>query len=151
MILISHRGNTHGPITKKENTITHINSALNYRFHVEIDVWKIGQKIYLGHDRPQHEISKSFLHNKKFFCHAKNIQALIYLAGTNLNYFWHEDDRYAITSEGFILAHPKHILKSPVSTYNKIICMSPENIENLKLEPHNSFYGICSDYIFKFL
>ena len=41
MILISHRGNIHGPNAPLENTEGYIEKALKKKFFVEIDVWKI--------------------------------------------------------------------------------------------------------------
>ena len=73
--LISHRGNIDGK-TNQENKPEYIKKALFHGFNVEIDVWYIDNKYYLGHDLPQYEIEEDFLQNASLWCHAKNIEAL---------------------------------------------------------------------------
>ena len=70
MILISHRGNVNGK-TNQENKPEYIRSALFQGYDVEIDVWYVDDKFYLGHNFPQYEIEESFLYNAKLWCHAK--------------------------------------------------------------------------------
>ena len=50
---ISHRGNIDGRDPEKENTEEYIDTARMLGFDVEIDVWKIADSLYLGHDYPQ--------------------------------------------------------------------------------------------------
>ena len=57
MILISHRGNVDGIYPEMENNPIYINKALNSGYDVEIDVWCIDNRWYLGHDSPQYEIT----------------------------------------------------------------------------------------------
>ena len=71
MILISHRGNINGPRKELENKPQYIENALKLGYDVEIDVWSIDRVFYLGHDKPQYEVSRWFLHNEKLWCHAK--------------------------------------------------------------------------------
>ena len=75
MYLISHRGNIEGK-TKWENHPNYIQEAIEEGFDVEIDVWFVDNKLYLGHDLPQYEIDHDFLINDKLWCHAKNIESL---------------------------------------------------------------------------
>ena len=75
MILISHRGNIDGPNPKMENKPEYVQKALDLGYDVEIDVWLIDGNFFLGHDEPQYKIERSFLQNKKLWCHAKNIEA----------------------------------------------------------------------------
>jgi hypothetical protein len=70
--IISHRGNVNGPNKKRENRISSIVECLNLGFDVEIDVFLINQKLYLGHDEPQEEILPNFLDE-----HKKNLQEAI--------------------------------------------------------------------------
>ena len=76
MFYISHRGNTNGRVVKEENSPQLIDHALSLGYDVEIDVWCIDDRWYLGHDSPQYEITSDYLKNDKFWCHAKNIEAL---------------------------------------------------------------------------
>jgi len=75
MILISHRGNILGKKKQLENNPDYIENALNLGYDVEVDVWSVDKQFYLGHDEPQYKIERSFLQNKKLWCHAKNIEA----------------------------------------------------------------------------
>jgi hypothetical protein len=50
MIIISHRGNLYGPDKENENKPDQIQKVLNLGYYVEIDVWFIDEKLYLGHD-----------------------------------------------------------------------------------------------------
>ena len=140
MIFISHRGNINGINKKFENNPKYIQSAINKGFNVEIDVW-YKDAFYLGHDSPQFIVTKRFLENKKLWCHAKNLEALEKLQKINTKYFWHQEDDYTLTSNGFIWTYPGKKLS------NKSICVLPELKKN-KLPKFIS--GICSDFIEKY-
>ena len=138
MYLISHRGNINGPNIKMENPPSYVTNAISKGFDVEVDVWVIDNKIYLGHDSPQHLIDLQFLQNKKFWCHCKNISALKYLLNANVHCFFHQTDDVTLTSDGFIWTFPgKEITK-------KSICVMPERSYHNTI---NLAAGICSDYI----
>jgi hypothetical protein len=143
MILISHRGNINGPNKERENSPAYIKEAVDAGFEVEIDVWYKDKKWYLGHDEPQHEIDPSFLSYEPFWCHAKNLEALTEMAIIG-NYiwhkFWHENDRYTLTSCGHIWTFPR------VLEVNKrciIVCpeIYPDGFD------FSFVGGICSDHI----
>lgn len=63
MIIISHRGNLYGPDkeNENENKPEQIQKVLDLGYYVEIDVWLIDEKLYLGHDFPQYETNLTFL------------------------------------------------------------------------------------------
>ena len=144
MILISHRGNINGPLEKKENSPDYINEALKLGFDVEVDVWVEFGELYLGHDHPKYIINESFLENEKLWCHAKNIESLEYmLKNKKIHCFWHQNDDFTITSNGFIWTYPNKKL-TPRS-----ICVLPE-IQKKFTVNNEDFYGICSDYISKY-
>ncbi len=137
MILIAHRGNTEGPHTDRENSPKYIHEALNKGFNVEIDVWRTGEgQWYLGHDCAQWPIKHNFLINSKFWIHCKNYNALASLLGTSLNYFYHTNEEYVLTSNGWIWAYPG------MSGGKKTICVMPE--WGYKWE---GFGGICTDFV----
>lgn len=96
---------------------------------------------YLGHDKPQYKINKKFLLNKKLWCHAKNMEALVYLKKIKANFFWHQNDDFTLTSSGYIWTYPGKKLS------NKSICVLPE-YKKSKISKNIS--GICSDYIEKY-
>lgn len=142
MRYISHRGNLMGPFPLLENRQDYIENALNSGFECECDVWCINNKWWLGHDAPQYETDISFLFTHGLWIHAKNIEALEKLKGTCLNYFWHENDRYTLTSRGFIWAYPG----SPLT--ENIICVMPENaVPQYTKDEKMKALGICSDYV----
>ena len=72
MKLIAHRGNVDGPNPDKENHPDYINEAIILGYNVEIDVWFINNKYYLGHNNPIYEIKYNFLFDSRFWLHAKN-------------------------------------------------------------------------------
>ena len=108
--IISHRGNLEGPNPSTENTPKQIELALKKGFDVEVDVWKIDDKWFLGHDKPEHEIDFSFLFKDFLWIHTKNIAALEGLKGYGLNYFWHQNDDYTITSRGVVWTYPGKVV-----------------------------------------
>jgi len=142
MKIISHRGNIHGPDKAKENDPDHLLNILSKGFDIEIDVWNISNRWYLGHDCPQYEVSMDFLKFDKLWLHAKNGDAFYkLLTEKNLNVFWHTNEDWALTSKNYIWTYPNKKL------YPNSVCVLPElgydgNIENC--------FAICSDFIYKY-
>ena len=148
MLLISHRGNLNGPNSVDENKPSFIDQALNSLFDVEIDLWSIGDNLYLGHDEPTYAISSDWLEARRpnLWIHCKNSESLLYMSSNrqqNANYFWHSDDDYTITSLGYVWAHPK-APQLPGS-----ILVMPEHIPNFSLSRDiiPLLKGVCSDYV----
>ena len=138
MIFISHRGNIDGKKPLFENSPPYIEKALKKGFDVEIDVWYHNNQWFLGHDEPQYLVKRNFLTNDRFWCHAKNLQALEQLLKLGAHCFWHQEDEYTLTSRGAIWAYPgKDLVKNS-------ICVMPER-DNYKIEIE--CLGICSDII----
>ena len=137
MKLISHRGNIDG-ITKYENKPSYIDDAIQLGYDVEVDIWYIGGRLYLGHDLAQYEIDITWLDNRKskLWIHCKNHPALELMCETDLHYFWHDEDDVTITSKGIIWAHPK------IKPLEKSIAVLPEN--------HNWPVGDCLGVLSKF-
>jgi hypothetical protein len=139
MILISHRGNINGKIIEAENKPDHIEDTIRLGYDVEIDMWWIDGRIYLGHDEPQYEVSNEWLENKvdKLWVHCKNIELISWIRSTQLHYFWHENDTVTLTSKNYIWAYPG---KQPIMGS---IAVMPELHNDLT----SQCIGICSDYI----
>jgi hypothetical protein len=139
MILISHRGNINGPISKMENRPEYVDEAIRLGYEVEIDMWWIDGRIYLGHDEPQYEVSDEWLGDRvnKLWIHCKNTELLSWIKSTLLHYFWHENDTITLTSKNYIWAYPG---KQPIR--NSIAVMPELNNDNIL-----QCIGICSDYI----
>ena len=140
MIFISHRGNINEKYPDKENDPKYILQAVRKGYECEIDVWFIKDRLYLGHDEPQYEVNLMFLQNNKFWCHAKNVNALEYMLLHKIHCFWHQEDDYTITSKGIIWTYPGNKL-----TKNSI-CVMPEKC-NKNTHDFNKCIGICSDKI----
>lgn len=146
MRLIAHRGNVEGPNPSKENHPLYVESAISLGFDVEIDVWWENDHFYLGHDNPTYLLENlSLLSNEKVWCHAKNLLALDKLLQiSNCNYFWHQNDDFALTSKGFIWTYPGKQL------CDKSVCVINENLitkNQFKKIRHITVIGVCSDYV----
>jgi hypothetical protein len=143
MKLIAHRGLTQGPDLLLENHPDHIQETLNMGFDCEVDVWRINNELFLGHDQPQYPISESFLAHPQVWLHAKNVDALCYLSHhtTQYHFFWHEREAFVCTNRGFLWTYPGQIL-TPRS-----ICVVPELYMPLQTTPKLVCYAICSDYV----
>jgi hypothetical protein len=137
-ILISHRGNLNGR-TDRENCPSQIDYAIDKGFMVEVDLWLMDSRLCLGHDCPSQIINEDFLEDRfsNLLIHAKNIEALDYLNCGFLHYFWHENDRYTLTSQGIILAYPG------MSCPDGGLAMKCEEWPTINPE----WWGICSDII----
>lgn len=139
MILISHRGNLTGRIPNNENHPNYIDEAINAGFDVEIDMWWVDGRIYLGHDEPTYEVDNEWLVDRvdKLWIHCKNVELLNWIRSTILHYFWHEEDTVTLTSKQYMWAYPG---KQPIIGS---IAVMPE-IHN---ESISKCIGVCSDYI----
>ena len=137
MTYISHRGNLNGPEINLENNPSQIKTALSRGFDCEIDVWFINNHFLLGHDGPSHAVKEAFLENKKLWCHAKNLAALEKMSANKLIHcFWHDQDRYTLTSRGYIWT----ATSQPIEKKSVIVRLEPPAPIGSKS------YGICTDY-----
>jgi hypothetical protein len=139
MIYISHRGNLNGGDVTLENHPDYIMKAYREGYDVEIDVWKIGRKFFLGHDEPCYEVDWKFLTNPAFWCHAKNIDALSAMLNCGAHCFWHQNDDVTLTSKGFMWTYPG------INLTRMSICVMPE-LDDYK-QDFGVSYGVCSDFI----
>lgn len=159
--IIAHRGNFFGPSKKYENTIFSIEKCIEAGFDVEIDVRydPASLKLYLGHDTYGEVIRSQFLdnYNDRLWIHCKTFETLNYFAGSKFNYFWHEDDSYALTSCHNIWAHPKSFSRSSITLHpakyiNTILVLPeqslgfPELIGDSEFEFPERVLGVCTDY-----
>jgi len=136
MILIAHRGNIDGTNSLLENSPGHILNAMERGYNTEVDVWFENGGWWLGHDSPQYDINFAFLQFPNMWLHCKNYAALQQLIPTELNFFYHTDEDYVLTSKKFIWAYPGQL------GGDYTICVMPERDASVK-----GFAGVCSDYI----
>jgi len=143
MILISHRGNTNGPDKQKENTLDQINKTLSLGFDVEIDIWCKDNSLFLGHDEAEQAVELGWIKEncKNLWVHCKNLEAIVELnKEESINYFWHQEDDFTLTSKNFIWTYPN----KSVTTKSVIVCKDERS--TLKYFKKN-ITGICSDYL----
>lgn len=142
MILISHRGNIDGKNPEQENNPDYINEALHAGYDVEIDMWWVDGRIFLGHDKPQYEVSDDWLAERmdRLWVHCKNVELVNWIRSTDLHWFWHEEDTFTLTSKGFVWVYPG---KQPIIGS---IAVLPEIYDDYVLQ----CTGICSDIILKY-
>lgn len=139
MKIISHRGNLFGN-RGQENNPRQIEKTLNEGFDCEIDVWYVNNKLMLGHDTPLYEINSSFINTPGLWVHAKNIEALNYLNDTDINYFYHNNDKATLTSHKYIWCYPGVYCKRGVTV-----------LAERALGFDKEVYGICTDYPLDFV
>ena len=146
MILISHRGNINGKNPSMENHPSYIDKAIALGYDVEIDVWYIDGKLWLGHDEPQYEVSMDWLElrSPSLWIHCKDMNSLSYFNGysnkisSQFNYFSHDVDMGVLTSHNYIWS---------TNLYDRGILVLPEVFNK---EPNNGTLGVCSDVIQKY-
>ena len=146
MIYIAHRGLFNGPNRELENSPDQIDQALVLGYECEIDLWVVNNELYLGHDGPKYKITKEYLNNDKFWIHAINLEALTWLRySQRLHvYFWHESDKFTLTSNNYIWTNPGNELSTGS------VMVMPEHVDiTLEITRNARCYAICSDYIIK--
>ena len=97
----------------------------------------------LGHDTPDHQVSYEFLQRPGIWIHAKNLDALYVLGADNkLNFFWHQEDEFTLTSQGYIWTFPgKTLTENSVMVMPEYIDPTLDNTIGVKC------FAICSDYV----
>jgi hypothetical protein len=144
---ISHRGNINGKNLNSENNPDYVDTTIQLSYHVEIDVWKIKNKLYLGHDEPQYNILLNWLieRSNRLWIHCKNEDSLFYLYDfKELNVFYHTNDEFTFSSKNIILINPYFNTK-----YKNGILMMPEYTK-YSLNEIFKFKGIITDDIHKY-
>ena len=141
MKLISHRGNLNGRNPKQENHPSYIQAAIDAGYDVEVDVWYVNGEYYLGHDSPQYTVHETWLKQFKevLWCHAKNKDALERLLHADAHCFWHENDRWTMTSRGIVWAYPNNPMKD-------CILVATEEWNHQIHSPLKEIRGVCTDY-----
>lgn len=139
MKIISHRGNLRGREPERENHPKFIIKAYEAGFDIEIDVWYIDTQFYLGHDCPQYQICGTWLKELQdvLWCHAKNPDAFEKMLAIGLHCFWHETDRYTMTSRGIPWCYPKNYITGGITVINESLADQTLSADVL---------GVCTDY-----
>jgi hypothetical protein len=142
MIKIAHRGNVDGAKPESENHPFQLVATISAGFEVETDIWVEEGLFFLGHDSPLYPIDESYIKDisKYAWFHCKNLQALekFSLEFPDLRYFWHENDRFTLTSNGYIWTYPNE----PVTSKSIIV-----DLESVDFSKYGDVpYAICTDY-----
>jgi len=145
--IISHRGYIEGCNQEFENNPDHLEHCFERYpwMFFEIDVWKIGNNFYLGHDEPIYNVYLDFLYNKKFYIHAKNLNAFEFLyqnknANIFRDMFYHDKDDITVTLSGKIWCNKKIWVKNSI--------LNQVSEETINLYDFN-YIGICTDFPLK--
>ena len=149
MRIISHRANLNGPSSVTENTLDSIRMCIENGFDVEVDIRVVGDCLYLGHDSIQEKVTHDTLFklSDRLWIHCKNIEALEYFLNYfkdgYFNYFWHQRDKYTLTSKGFIWSYPGSDLSANSINVMPEWSTQKESFDSLI---NDQIYGICTDY-----
>ncbi len=148
MKYIAHRGLIGGPNEALENNPEHILENLYNGYDCEVDVRKIRNEWFLGHDEPQYKVDENFLGKQGLWLHCKNLDALYDLSDRPFRYefFWHQEDDFTLTSGGHIWTYPgKHLTKNSVAVL-------PESCDNYwSYVKSLTLHGVCTKYVKKFI
>jgi hypothetical protein len=138
MKIISHRANLYGPNKDLENNPKQIEKVIK-KYDVEIDLWNVNGDLFLGHDCPQYKINYDFLDSNihNLWIHAKNLDSISYLFNTDLNWFWHENDKTTLTSKKNIWCYPGTYIENGITVVFN---------DSKKCDIPNYCLGICTDY-----
>jgi len=147
--LIAHRGNYKGANPHLENVPHYLEEALDKGYDIEVDVWGMGENLWLGHDKPKCQINYAegmkLVPNPNVWWHVKNYEALIYLITRwpHLKVFSHESDNYAIVTGGYVwTAHTMF----PVPSKKTIVMISePSSLVLKRVFTEDKVLGICCD------
>lgn len=124
-----------------------IDEAISLGFDVEIDLWLHNESLYLGHDRPEHETSDRFLidRSSSLWIHAKSVDTVSFLLRSDLNWFWHESDKFTLTSKGIPWSFPEIFFESCVVNQPN----DGSKFWTERLHEKMNFHAICHDDIMR--
>lgn len=150
-VIIAHRGLLEGPDVNLQNRPDQVKKAIGLGFQVEVDVWYIDGKWFLGHDGPEHSIDWQFLadHSNDLWIHCKNLNAFFELKtdiSHQLNYFYHDSDAVVLTSKNLVWTYFGKL----ETMHRHSVCVMPEVSyewdEIVQMATNNQWFAICTDY-----
>jgi len=144
MTIFSHRGNLNGPRPSNENSPGYIDMAIKAGFAVEIDMRVQKDLLFLGHDAPEHEVSVSWVSDrrKSLLIHLKNAVSLIDQSGLwGLHWFYHFCDPFVNTSWGYIWLHDTKI---EANEHCIVPLIGKRAISSFSMT--RKIFGVCTDF-----
>jgi len=157
--IISHRANLDGPNPNTENTLDSIQKCIELEIDMELDIWYVNNKFYLGHDSPCIEFNPFIFDFKKsnVWFHCKTIETLDKLFtntfwyrqnyANQYTFFYHNTDAVTLTSALEFWTYPGEKL------CHRSIAVMPDYTSHeyqgkvCKLLSTNEIKGICTDYV----
>lgn len=149
MIVISHRGNLEG-LSCGENSNSQIRKALSLGFYVEVDVWRVGNSNFLGHDSPG-EPAEEFHPN--IIWHSKNFESASFLESRKCKWFSHNIDSFAVVNnvevgKPVLWGFPDSFKKN--DSFFHIVVVPGCDFDQFEDQIFsNLWFGICTDYPLK--
>ena len=143
--IISHRGNVNGP-GQRENHPEQIDLCIESGFDCEVDLWVKDDTLLLGHDFSEYLINLKWLRDREnsLWVHCKNGGALTYLNESKdhkINFFWHENDKYTLTSSAKVWVFPgRQLIPGSVAVLPELWLNEDRSSEISKC------FAICTDY-----
>lgn len=139
-ILISHLGNLDGRMPEKENTLAHIQNALDRGFHVCAQIVYRNGAFLLPCARGYELAKPAFLSSQRVWCCTDDPTAMDALCAINAHSFFITERLPSLTTAQFIWTLPPHKLAS------RSIAVFPEFVEQAWLEDEaNDPAGICTN------
>jgi len=139
---ILHRGLMNGPDPEKENKEELLWDRLSEGWDVEVDVWMVDGKLWLGHNKPTDLLQDvRLLESSHVWIHCKNIPMLQYMTEKKPGapFFAHDTDDAVLTSNGYIWCYPGF------QAGRQSIVVMPERVPDMKVDMA-LIGGVCSDY-----
>jgi len=156
VIFYSHRGNTEGPVSARENSPKYIDEAIEKGFHVEIDLRSVNDRLLLGHDFPTYPVSLMWLRERKssLLIHAKDLHVACGLSTLrrvepeyDFTFFCHSTEPFVLMSNGLVWLHDMSCAYRMVeaSTSYVLPLISMELVNTYPKQPNCA--GVCSDFV----
>lgn len=149
--IIAHRANiwgATGPQDVGENSIEGIVAITELcpDLLIEVDVWYLNNQWFLGHDAPQTLVSEKWLQGlaSHLVMHAKNAHAMSECAKRQWHCFGHDEDRYVLTSRGWVWTYPD----SQTPLFQNSVLVMPERIHR---DITNIPHMMCTDLVYDLL
>ena len=140
---IAHRGNTNGPNPSEENQFDYLYEAWVSGYNIECDVIGYKHQLYFGHDEPQQLADERFLCYPEVWVHAKNLEAVNILSKLSCHWFWHQEDKMTLTSQGKAWCYPGVYINSWSAVF---LDLEPQRLDPLTLNKYLKCDKVCGDY-----
>jgi hypothetical protein len=150
MLLISYRGIFDGNNFEDANTPNQLAKARGYGFPCMIDLWKVGDKFYLGDDQPLTEVPFTYFQGNKWWINARNTEVQEWLSSQPLKLYpnWFFFTTPTPPPPFVIASNGKLITPGTVPINNNSVIFLPEiDDKGLFSTVNLKCFGICSVYL----